>query len=407
MAYSDQTIRDYVNYLMQSNPTGWVNDVAYEMDRLGVSPAQVTSAFAGTPGISESSVLGAYTQARPQGTFVPSTPAPSTPPPPAPSTPSPPPSISPPSPSVEPPTAETIGSYAQEFLGRPITEKETEIYLRDFGSTISPEETSEFIKRAQQEILNRGSLPVNNLFEGGKTPSLDLLRSTQSDPLTQALSSFDQYLLAGQYPEAKSLLDSTISTYGLNPTESYTNIATYLNTNPKFKGVRETAGNKLFTSENIANFGKLSPAAPVGPAGGIYQRTPEQQAAYASQLASIPVNTAIPLPVMPMSIGPSAALTRARQPGDIGEEEYYGAIRNVISSGDYTPAQLRQMQQGVGASSQDINVAFGRGMTPIGQLQPGAGDVSVDIPGQFVTRMVVNPNPCPWTFHRCPRNSRT
>jgi hypothetical protein len=370
MAYSDQTIRDYVNYLMQSNPTGWVNDVAYEMDRLGVSPAQVTSAFAGTPGISESSVLGAYTQARPQGTFVPPAPAPSTP--------SPPPSISPPSPSVEPPTAETIGSYAQEFLGRPITEKETEIYLRDFGSTISPEETSEFIKRSQQEILNRGSLPVNNLFEGGKTPSLDLLRSTQSDPLTQALSSFDQYLLAGQYPEAKSLLDSTISTYGLNPTESYTNIATYLNTNPKFEGVRETAGNKLFTSENITNFGKLSPAAPVGPAGGIYQRTPQEQAAYASQLASIPVNTAVPLPVMPMSIGPSAALTRARQPGDIGEQAYYGAIRDVVSGGQYTPAQLRQMQQGVGASSQDINVAFGRGMTPISTTTPTLPGATAD-----------------------------
>jgi hypothetical protein len=181
------------------------------------------------------------------------------------------------------------------------------------------------------------------------------------------------------------LLDSTIATYGLNPTESYANIATYLNTNPKFEGVRETAGNKLFTSENIANFGKLSPAAPVGPAGGIYQRTPEQQAAYASQLASIPVNTAVPLPVMPMSIGPSAAMARIQRTGEMTPEQYYSNIRESVSSGQYTPAQLRQMQQGVGASSQDINVAFGRGMTPIGQLQPGARDVSVDMPGQFVT----------------------
>jgi hypothetical protein len=57
--------------------------------------------------------------------------------------------------------------------------------------------------------------------------------------------------LAGQYPEAKALLDSTIATYGLNPTESYANMATYLNTNPKFEDVRKVAGNKLFTGENV------------------------------------------------------------------------------------------------------------------------------------------------------------
>jgi hypothetical protein len=131
----------------------------------------------------------------------------------------------------------------------------------------------------------------------------------------------------------------------------------------------------------------------VGPAGGIYQRTPEQQAAYASQLASIPVNTAVPLPVMPMSIGPSAAMARIQRTGEMTPEQYYSNIRESVSSGQYTPAQLRQMQQGVGASSQDINVAFGRGMTPIGQLQPGARDVSVDIPGQFVTEDGGQPRP--------------
>jgi hypothetical protein len=121
-------------------------------------------------------------------------------------------------------------------------------------------------------------------------------------------------------------LDSTIATYGLNPTESYANMATYLNTEPKFEDVRG-GGNKLFTSENIANFGKLSPAAPVGPAGGIYQRTPQEQAAYASQLASIPVNTAVPLPVMPMSIGPSAAMARSAYGGDDGRA-YYSTFVN-------------------------------------------------------------------------------
>jgi hypothetical protein len=209
----------------------------------------------------------------------------------------------------------------------------------------------------------------------------------QGDPLKGALALYDQYLLAGKYPEAKSLLDSTISTYGLNPTESYANIATYLNTEPKFEDVRKAAENKLFTSENIANFGKLSPAAPVGPAGGIYQRTPEQQAAYASQLASIPVNTAVPLPVMPMSIGPSAAMARIQRTGEMTPEQYYSNIRESVSSGQYTPAQLRQMQQGVGASSQDINVAFGRGMTPITTTtptMPGATADTTQSIGQFI-----------------------
>jgi hypothetical protein len=218
-------------------------------------------------------------------------------------------------------------------------------------------------------------------------PQPPVVVQEQGDPLTQALNSYDQYLLAGQYPEAKALLDSTIATYGLNPTESYANMATYLNTEPKFEDVRKAAENKLFTSENIANFGKLSPAAPVGPAGGIYQRTPEQQAAYASQLASIPVNTAVPLPVMPMSIGPSAAMARIQRTGEMTPEQYYSNIRESVSSGQYTPAQLRQMQQGVGASSQDINVAFGRGMTPITTTtptMPGATADTTQSIGQFI-----------------------
>jgi hypothetical protein len=209
----------------------------------------------------------------------------------------------------------------------------------------------------------------------------------QGDPLKGALALYDQYLLAGQYPEAKALLDSTIATYGLNPTESYANMATYLNTEPKFEDVRKAAENKLFTSENIANFGKLSPAASVGPAGGIYQRTPQEQAAYASQLASIPVNTAVPLPVMPMSIGPSAAMARIQRTGEMTPEQYYSNIRESVSSGQYTPAQLRQMQQGVGASSQDINVAFGRGMTPITTTtptMPGATADTTQSIGQFI-----------------------
>jgi hypothetical protein len=105
-------------------------------------------------------------------------------------------------------------------------------------------------------------------------------------------------------------------------------------------------------------------------AGGIYKRTPQEEVMYLKELSRIPVNAAVPLPVMPMSLGPSDALTRARQPGDIGEGAYYAAIRDVVTSGDYTPAQLRQMQRNVGTSGQDINVAFGRGMTPISTTAP-------------------------------------
>jgi hypothetical protein len=279
---------------------------------------------------------------------------------------------------TETPAEYEINSLFREFLGRAPKPIELSTYLTEYGSTVDANETNDWIKRSQQEILNRQSFPVNSLFEGGKQPSLEELRRVQNDPLTQALNSYDQYLLAGQYPEAKALLDSTIATYGLNPTESYANMATYLNTNPKFEDVRKVAGNKLFTGENIADFGKPLPPAPVGPAGGIYQRTPQEQAAYASQLASIPVNTAVPLPVMPMSIGPSAALTRARQPGDIGEQAYYGAIRDVVSGGQYTPAQLRQMQQQIGTSNQDVNVAFGRGMTPITTTTPTLPGATAD-----------------------------
>jgi hypothetical protein len=113
-------------------------------------------------------------------------------------------------------------------------------------------------------------------------------------------------------------------------------------------------------------------------AGGIYKRTPQEEVMYLKELSRIPVNAAVPLPVMPMSLGPSDALTRARQPGDIGEQAYYGAIRDVVTSGDYTPAQLRQMQRNVGTSGQDINVAFGRGMTPITTTTPTMPGATAD-----------------------------
>jgi len=205
---------------------------------------------------------------------------------------------------TETPAEYVINSLFREFLGRAPSPIELATYLTEYGSTVDANETNDWIRRSQQEILNRQSSPVNSLFEGGKQPSLEELRRVQNDPLTKALNLGDQYILAGQYPEAKALLDSTIATYGLNPTESYANMATYLNTNPKFEGVREAAGGALFTGKNVSEFGTPSSSGTTTttvPAGGLYKRTPQEQAAYESQLASIPVNTAVPLPVMPVT----------------------------------------------------------------------------------------------------------
>jgi hypothetical protein len=156
--------------------------------------------------------------------FVPQ-PPPVVPPPvvPPPSVVSPPPVVPPPpvvnqtSAPTETPAEYEINSLFREFLGRAPRPDELSTYLTEYGSTVDANETNDWIKRSQQEILNRQSSPVNSLFEGGKQPSLEELRRVQNDPLTQALNLGDQYILAGQYPEAKALLDSTIATYGLNP----------------------------------------------------------------------------------------------------------------------------------------------------------------------------------------------
>jgi hypothetical protein len=105
-------------------------------------------------------------------------------------------------------------------------------------------------------------------------------------------------------------------------------------------------------------------------AGGIYKRTPQEEVMYAKELSRIPVSAAVPLPVMPMSLGPSAAMARIQRTGEMTPEQYYSNIRESVSSGQYTPAQLRQMQQNVGTSSQDINIAMGTGMTPISTTAP-------------------------------------
>jgi hypothetical protein len=122
-------------------------------------------------------------------------------------------------------------------------------------------------------------------------------------------------------------------------------------------------------------------------AGGIYKRTPQEEVMYAKELSRIPVSAAVPLPVMPMSLGPSAAMARIQRTGEMTPEQYYSNIRDVVSGGQYTPAQLRQMQQQIGTSNQDANVAFGRGMTPILQQprrMPGATADTTQSIGQFI-----------------------
>lgn len=74
MAYDPQTIRDYILYLQQNNPTGYVADVAAEMDRLGVTPTQVAAAFSDQPGMSAEAVRRAYTEVRPAGSYATATP---------------------------------------------------------------------------------------------------------------------------------------------------------------------------------------------------------------------------------------------------------------------------------------------------------------------------------------------
>jgi type III secretory pathway component EscR len=122
-------------------------------------------------------------------------------------------------------------------------------------------------------------------------------------------------------------------------------------------------------------------------AGGIYKRTPQEEVMYAKELSRIPVNAAVPLPVMPMSLGPSAAMARIQRTGEMTPEQYYSNIRESVSSGQYTPAQLRQMQQNVGTSSQDINIAMGTGMTPISTTAPTLPGATADTTqsiGQFI-----------------------
>jgi hypothetical protein len=105
------------------------------------------------------------------------------------------------------PPAYDIRDLFLEFLGREPKPEDLSNAQFLYGDKLdTPNEINEFITKSKQEILNRQSFPVNSLFEGGKQPSLEELRRVQNDPLTQALSSFDQYLLAGQYPEAKSVV---------------------------------------------------------------------------------------------------------------------------------------------------------------------------------------------------------
>jgi len=65
--------------------------------------------------------------------------------------------------------------------------------------------------------------------------------------------------------------------------------------------------------------------------GGFYQRTPEEEAAYQRELASIPIRTNIPLPTIPMSTGISPAMARIQRTGEMTPEQYYSNIREVVT----------------------------------------------------------------------------
>jgi hypothetical protein len=69
----------------------------------------------------------------------------------------------------------------REFLGRAPRPDELSTYSTEYGSTVDANETNDWIKRSQQEILNRQNPDVNKLFEGDNFPTLDQIRQAKID----------------------------------------------------------------------------------------------------------------------------------------------------------------------------------------------------------------------------------
>lgn len=66
-----------------------------------------------------------------------------------------------------------LSGLFDQYLGRAPTDRELGIYRKDFGAEIDPTEITEFLRRSEEEIRNRGNLVVNDLFEGNNIPTPD------------------------------------------------------------------------------------------------------------------------------------------------------------------------------------------------------------------------------------------
>jgi hypothetical protein len=233
-----------------------------------------------------------------------------------------------------------LDSYSK-FLNRTPGQEEIDFWV-DYGRTNDPTQTAEaFINSARKEI--------GDITRSGYVSYLG------RDPTQEEVDFWTQYTIdQGAAQAANAWRAGADEELARRETVS----KTISDAEKKLEGTG--IGGRL-VSESTAGL-------PYG--GGIYKRTPEEEAAYQKELSSIPVRTSVPLPVMPMSTGPSDAMARIQSTGEMTPGQYYSNIRETVSGGQYTPAELRKMQQQIGTSSQDINVAMGRGMSPITTAAP-------------------------------------
>jgi hypothetical protein len=100
---------------------------------------------------------------------------------------------------TETPAEYEINSLFREFLGRAPRPDELSTYLTEYGSTVDANETNDWIKRSQQEILNRQNPDVNKLFKGDNFPTLDQIRQAKIDGQARVDQEVEDKAAAGVY----------------------------------------------------------------------------------------------------------------------------------------------------------------------------------------------------------------
>lgn len=122
--------------------------------------------------------------------------------------------------------------------------------------------------------------------------------------------------------------------------------------------------------------------------GGVYKRTPEEEARYLAELAKIPVRTTIPTPAIPTTTGISRAMAPYVAPGGPGEQAGYARIRELLASGEYTPEQIKEGQRNLGVTDQDIGVATGTIAQPIRMPTPTMPGTAVGAQPQSISEFI-------------------